>query len=363
MTILTLTDTAAASPTLITWIEGIAMAFPGGGGAGGAEPNGRINILVNPGTVQERRTVLDFATNAPIGLAEHNACLFVAWQSPDDVRRINLTYSLGGLFKPGEAEQNLTTFDETAASGVSIISYLDRLLLAWCGGPGLGGGEDNNRVNLAWSDTGFDWAGGVKLTWRPENKITRPNRSAFRPALASWPTREKDYYQPGKKLGVFWVDQDKSGLLSVAQALDDDFASLQPYDAQQVARVVRAEGAPPADLVRDPAPILLDAGVSAATTEDGLCLTSINRINTYDEDGNITSWVNGLAIMSGTTGSATDKFDVVPAMYHLNTSTQTSDFAPGVAMSANIHGPNETVVAWVGTDAHRTLNTAHPSDL
>ena len=217
---------ALASHNDVLWV-----AFPGGGGLGGASPNYKLNIMpVQQYTPSDawsfaRLLVLEQETSMEQpALTSFGGKLWLAWTGTDPAHRVNL------LRLAVDAESHVTaetgskiTFNWTATGGPSLCVHAARLYLAFSGGGGSGGAQPNGALNLAWSSDGANW---------PQSQLTVFNQyhSLLSPALAELPNAIGAPTEPYRLFVSFtgtnhllYVNETGSQIPPLKNAGDNDF--------------------------------------------------------------------------------------------------------------------------------------------
>lgn len=190
--------TAVAAPTVVgesVFGHRYYVAFPAGGGYGGAEPNRKINIM--RGSDIAHPTVMDEWSNDNVALTIDYGLydrpgwqMLLAWAGNDPARRLNLAVSSDGV-----RFDKMTTMTHTALGGPALArSDKDGLFLAWTGGAGLGGGQPDRHINV------LSFKGG---------HVVLPRQSIAGPAIianadVSWDGQLRGDHTP--RLYVAWTD-------------------------------------------------------------------------------------------------------------------------------------------------------------
>jgi hypothetical protein len=311
--------TCAAGPALAVQAGQSWLAFSGGGGLGGGEPNRQINVMpVNAENPDEQFSmanllVLDDTTAARPALFSFRGSLWLAWTGLDGVGRLNLLRLQpdGNRVQPAER----VSFNGTAVGGPALTTYNGRLMLAWCGGGGLGGGEPNGKINLAWSEDGLNWPGSTT----PGAVL---NQQSFQsPAIAPMIAEAGS----NAVLMLAWVGTD--GQVNVGQAAEMRFDQFN--ETPQLTGEHTSHGVGMASNNRS----LSDWSVMVAWT--GL---NEGFLNSLGAGGNTTT--------VGFKATYQDTADWEPAVCH-----------------TGAHESDNWAVAWAGTDAVRKLNVALENDL
>ena len=203
-----LNETTATTPTILRHGDGLLyLVWPGGGGAGNATPNLQINT-VRAATlpIDERdyldKTVLGETTAEPIALASDGVWMYMAWKGTDPAGRINVMRGFphgpnGNVVSPDQQWWEKHTLDDTCIGGPALTVYRGQVVLAWIGGGGLGAGQPNRQLNLAWSPDG--------LSWDPEHHVVLDETSDLGPSL----TVVADLHGRGDHLSVAWTGGDQ----------------------------------------------------------------------------------------------------------------------------------------------------------
>jgi hypothetical protein len=208
----TLGATAVGGPSLTAYNDGLLLAFCGGGGAGGGDPNGKINIAWSadgltwefPGTVLEHQTSFHSPAVAP----------FVATSGPDSELLLAWTGTDQHLYVNNCAEKRFDQLDdhvheqappESSEWGPAMASFSAQ--------------PSDWSYIVVWTGTDQDGhlyeSGGGGNNWGLAGRTSWTDTSAFEPAIVHHPTN------PGSDAWVYaWAGRDAVNRLNVALRRD-----------------------------------------------------------------------------------------------------------------------------------------------
>lgn len=315
--------TTAAGVALTVFQGEVIVAFPGGGGLGGASPNYQLNLMpVNPYQPNEqdsfnRLHVMEDTSSERPALAVFNNHLWIAWTGLDPLHRLNLV----SFPQLGAQPDFRVVFNGTAVGGPALTVYNNLLVMAWCGGGGLGGGQPNGQINLGWSTDGRSWPNETNPG------IVLNQTSWHGPALAPMISEGG----PNAGLLLAWTGTDEQ--MYVGRASEMRF-----------------------DQFNDPQG---NKQITDEYSEVGPGMASFNRYPFTGSDWSVTvSWAgkdspHNLNQMGAGENSTT--------VGYKQTYTDTSPFEPAVCHAAD--SSDNWVYAWAGADGVHRLNVALESDL
>jgi hypothetical protein len=138
-------DTCLGGPALASALGRKFVAWSGGGGLGGAKPNGKLNVSWTPGEPDLKRTVLDETSISGPALCGFGNRLYLAWTGTDGSGHLNVTSSADG---ENWNRKDVVTLPELSMASPALVSFGGALIIAWTGVDGGGG------VNLMSSTDG-----------------------------------------------------------------------------------------------------------------------------------------------------------------------------------------------------------------
>ena len=311
--------TCAAGPALASHAGQLWIAFSGGGGLGGAEPNRQINVMpVNAAHPDEdfsnaHLLVLGDTTAVRPALCSFRGSLWLAWAGTDGVGRLNLLRIQTNGAKATQADR--VEFNGTAVGGPALCVYGGKLLLCWSGGGGLGGGQPNGKINLAWSEDGLTWP--AETTPGQVLEQTSEHAPAVAPMIAE--------SGPNAQLMLAWVGTDGQVNVGVAPEMSfEAFNNGHQYTGERTSH-----------------------GVGMASNNHSVSDWSVMVTWT----GLMEGFLNSLGAGGNTTTVA-----------YKETYSDTADWEPAVCHTGAA-ASDDWAVAWAGTDPARRLNVALAADL
>jgi hypothetical protein len=357
MTIDTKDYHAACSPDVTTWIE-MAIAFP-------RLEDRRIQVVTFANTNWPKVATLEQQSEEPLGINNYQEAVYLAWQ---DIAsgRINLTWSKDGQFSSGEADRNKIVFGDTSSGGVALASYggvlgkPDRLFMAWRGGGGLGGGEADGRINIAWSEK------NDATTWPSENRLLLPNKCYTKPSLCKGYTIVQGFnpdnpnvpiFDTRAVLYIFWVD-DNSLEVYFQRCLGDQFGdlALPPGRVQDITKLgiyqVLPDGSTQflGEASNNPWIYSQQSFVTSFFNEDSgeIYLGGLQSyvVDPSDENSPSTSaliWMKSDSVTYPNT-----------PQFRIFSTAQTSHYAPALWFQD---------IVWTGTDGNQSINIATVNDV
>lgn len=318
MTKLVFDATCGGAPALATLGGRTVVAWPGGGGLGGAEPNLKINLLeVDPyegQAILDGLQVTDETTQHRPGLVEHDGLLRLAWTGTDGVGRVNVA----SLKDVGAPLDNVRTLPWTSVSGPTLMSYDGLLVMVFAGGGGLGGAQPNGKINFAWSVDGENWPEWPQLVLDTQ---TSWHTSALAPYVAT----------AGPDAELLWAFTGVDNKLYVHHAYEQRFDQFGDRNAEQ---------APPEESFAGPAMASHTFDLSDWAYRVVFAGNDAER-HLYETGGEENNWLLG----------------------YRRSYTDCSQFEPAIVHHPTRGGQDDWIYAWAGTDAVHRLNIAGGQDL